>query len=160
LSKSHAFDEVHLRIDLLINANTKVLLDRTLIFEHKIELQAINEGIDHCIRKGKVETVICVNNNDTIVANQQAGVTGGLVKALSNQAANKMLVPIMCSLFTMVQILLELNEISIICVFRAVKLAKLFHAWTIIPSLGYAHVNWIIESGLKKGLSVINLSRG
>jgi len=71
-----------------------------------------------------------------------------------------MLVPIVRGLFATIQILLKLNEISIICVFRVVKLSKLFHEWAVIPSLGYAHVYWIIESSLWKGLSVINLLRG
>jgi len=60
LSESHAFNEVCLRIDLLINANPKIVLDRTLIFEHKLRLQAVNEGIDHCIGMSKDATIIQV----------------------------------------------------------------------------------------------------
>jgi len=70
-----------------------------------------------------------------------------------------MLVPMMHGLFaTIIHILLEHGKTCIVCVFGAVKLAKLFNAWTTIPSLRYAHVHQIIKSSSWKGLSVIDLS--
>jgi len=93
LSENHAFDEVCLGIDLLINANPKIVLDGTLVFKHKLGLQAFDMGINDSIRGGKNAAIIHVKNNDTVVADEQAGVTGGLVKTPSNQTANKMLVP-------------------------------------------------------------------
>jgi len=88
LSESHAFDEVHVGIDLLINANPEIVLDGTLVFEHKLRLQAVDKGINDIIRDGEKAAIIRIENNDTVVANEQAGITGGLVKTPSNQTVN------------------------------------------------------------------------
>jgi len=104
LSESHAFNEVCFRINLLMNADPEVVLDRTLVFKHEFGLQAFDKGINDGIGSGKNAAIIHVKNNDTVIANEQAGVTGGLVKTPSNQTANKMLVPIMCGLFATIQI--------------------------------------------------------
>jgi len=127
----------------------KVVFDRTLIFEHELRFQAGNMSINDGIGESK-DAIIHVENNDTIIANEQAGVTGGLVKTLSNQTMNKMLVPIMCGLFATIQILLELNEISIVCVFGVIKLSKPFVSVgnNTIPGVCTCtlnHQGWLVE---------------
>jgi len=110
----------------LINTNPKVVLDGTLVFKHKVCTQAIDESSNRGIIESKNATIIHVKNNDTLIVHELAGVTGGLVEAPKNQALNKLLVPVVPSLFEPIQIIFTLYKVGFICVFGVIKLAKPF----------------------------------
>jgi len=44
---------ISLRVDHLIDMNTKIVKDQTLILQKKIHLEAGNKCINHCIVDGK-----------------------------------------------------------------------------------------------------------
>jgi len=66
LSESHAFNKIGLIIDLLINANPKIVINGTLVFKHTLRRQAINKCINDGIGKSKDAAIIPVKNNDTL----------------------------------------------------------------------------------------------
>jgi len=85
----------------LVNVNAKIICDVTLVFKHKVGVEAGNtKRINHGIIDGKNATVISVQCNDAIIANEQARITRGLVKTMCKKPLDKVLVPIVCGLLT------------------------------------------------------------
>ena len=75
LSECDASDEVGHGVNILVNVNAKIICDWTLIFKHKVSAKAGNECINHGVIDSKDATVIGVQSNDAIIANEQARIT-------------------------------------------------------------------------------------
>jgi len=137
-----------IQIGFLSYVNTQVVQYRSFILKNKFFSKTGDKGIDDIVIGGKDRAIIHVKCDDAVIANEETGVSCGLMKLPIEQALDKVLIPIEGSLLASIQILFELNEIAWICELLIIILAKFLFDQAIVPALWYLHIDWVIELSL------------